>query len=71
MSIVYFIPEKDISDLKALMKNTTLRDNIHIQYVIQKNASVYPINALRNRAVDAVKTSHFYISDMDVWPSRR
>ena len=71
MSIVYYIPEEDVSDLQSRMKSAKLRDNIHIQYVIRENASMYPVNALRNRAVDAVQTSHFYISDMDVWPSRR
>ena len=71
MSIIYYIPEEDVSDLKARMKSTKLRDNIHIQYVIRENASMYPVNALRNKAIDAVQTSYFYISDMDVWPSRR
>lgn len=34
------------------------------------NRSVYPINHLRNLAIDHVRTSHFWLTDMDMWPSR-
>ena len=29
----------------------------------------YPINMLRNIALDHVKTSHFWLADMDMWPA--
>ena len=32
------------------------------------NAS-YPINTLRNLAIRAVRTSHFIVLDVDLWPS--
>lgn len=28
----------------------------------------YPVNRLRNVAVRAVKTSHFLMTDIDIWP---
>ncbi|CAN0385190.1 unnamed protein product, partial [Ectocarpus sp. 13 AM-2016] len=28
----------------------------------------YPVNRLRNVAVKAVKTSHFLMTDIDIWP---
>ena len=28
----------------------------------------YPINFLRNAAIRAAATSHFFVCDMDVWP---
>ncbi|CAN0580433.1 unnamed protein product, partial [Ectocarpus sp. 12 AP-2014] len=28
----------------------------------------YPVNRLRNVAVKAVKTSHFFMTDIDIWP---
>ena len=33
------------------------------------NETVYPINILRNIAIRGVQTSHFFLSDMDFWPS--
>ena len=29
----------------------------------------YPYNALRNIAIQRVATSHFWVMDMDMWPS--
>ena len=29
----------------------------------------YPTNALRNIAIQRVATSHFWVMDMDMWPS--
>lgn len=34
--------------------------------VLQK---VYPINRLRNIAISNVKTTHFIVFDMDMWPA--
>ena len=31
---------------------------------------IYPLNRLRNIAIESVSTSHFVLFDMDVWPSR-
>lgn len=30
---------------------------------------IYPINRLRNIAITNVKTSHFIVLDMDMWPA--
>lgn len=34
--------------------------------VLQK---IYPINRLRNIAINNVKTTHFIVFDMDMWPA--
>ena len=31
----------------------------------------YPINMLRNIALNHVSTSHFWLADMDMWPACR
>ena len=31
---------------------------------------MYPINTLRNLAIENVRTTHFWLTDMDMWPSR-
>lgn len=33
--------------------------------------NLYPVNALRNLAISEVRTTHFLLTDMDLWPSRR
>ena len=34
-------------------------------------SSVYPINRLRNLAIGNVRTTHFVVFDMDMWPACR
>ena len=46
-----------------------LESRISIVLSLQKDPSVYPINALRNIAINNARTSHFFMSDMDMWPS--
>ena len=41
-----------------------------IQYSLYKSTSSdYPINKLRNMAIKRIHTTHFYLCDMDFWPS--
>ena len=39
-----------------------------ITYISQQETP-YPINKLRNIAISFVHTSHFWVADMDMWPS--
>ena len=61
---------KDENHFRTMEKDLQLRSNIHLECVIKMEGLAFPINHLRNIAVDHVKTSHFYLSDMDIWPSR-
>ena len=49
------------SDLRGLVTQLNFRQ--------RERSEPYPINALRNRAVAAVRTSHFLVCDVDLWPS--
>lgn len=69
MSIVYFFPPENLTLFEELKANTTLRPNMLISYELQTDPDVFPINLLRNRAIDQVQTTHFWLADMDVWPS--
>lgn len=42
-----------------------LVDATHSQF------SSFPVNMLRNLAIRNVKTSHYMIMDMDMWPTRK
>ena len=46
-----------------------LEERVSIVLYLQSNSSLYPINKLRNVAIQNVRTSHFFMSDMDMWPS--
>ena len=69
MSIVYYIPEENMTVFNELRANTILRDNIRIKYFIQTDPTYFPINFLRNQAIENVVTTHFWLADMDVWPT--
>ena len=52
-----------------IKRQLQLEERVSIVLYLQKNASIYPINALRNLAIRNVETTHFFMSDMDMWPS--
>lgn len=70
MSIIYYITPEEVKEFQRLKKTSNIRPNMNINYVIQNDPNIYPLNTLRNMAIAQVQTSHFYLSDMDVWPSR-
>ena len=70
MSIVYYIAPEQVAEFKRLYQMSSLRPNMKVNYVVQEDPLLYPVNKLRNMAIAQVETTHFYLSDMDVWPSR-
>lgn len=46
-----------------------LDSRIALNLYMQTDENLYPINLLRNIAIRNVKTSHFFMTDMDMWPS--
>lgn len=69
MSIVYFFPAENLTDYEELRATSDLRENMIISYMLEENPDIFPINTLRNKAIDQVQTTHFWLSDMDVWPT--
>lgn len=39
-----------------------------VEYIAADN-STYPINTLRNMAIANTNTNHFWLTDLDFWPS--
>ena len=66
-----FLTNKDQQAYEKALINTPLDARIHIVLYNASDNSVYPINALRNLAIENVKTTHFWLADMDMWPSRK
>lgn len=69
MSIAMFIltTEKDEFQKKVLESAFDKRLSI-VEYIASDN-STYPINKLRNMAIANTKTNHFWLTDLDLWPS--
>ena len=64
-----FITRTNEKDYRQAMSSNTYPDRLHITEFIAEDNKNYPINMLRNLAIEAVKTSHFWLADMDMWPS--
>ena len=67
--IAMFITKANEKDFRKAMQENTYPDRLHLTEYLAKDNTNYPINMLRNLAIDAVKTSHFWLADMDMWPS--
>ena len=52
------------------MKTIDAPKRLNIISYFSDVADPYPINKLRNIALDHVQTSHFWLADMDMWPGR-
>ena len=46
-----------------------LENRVSIVLRMQTEDGFYPINELRNLAIRYTTTSHFFLTDMDMWPS--
>ena len=69
--MAFFLPiySKQIFDDYLQMYDLPKRFTV-ITYISQQETP-YPINKLRNIAISFVHTSHFWVADMDMWPSSR
>ena len=70
MSIIFYVLPTEVEEYRRLYKTSPIRPNMKISYLVQEDPLFYPVNKLRNMAISQVQTTHFYLSDMDVWPSR-
>ena len=50
-------------------RNSFFPKSTHIIPYLSKVPTEYPYNKLRNLALKEVTTSHFWVMDMDMWPS--
>ena len=68
ISVAIYTPPEGVSKIITFLRNSNFPSRL-IVTLISDSGSDYPINALRNYAIKAAPTSHFYLSDMDVWPT--
>ena len=51
MSIVYYIAPEQVAEFKHLYQTSSLRPNMKVNYVVQEDPLLYPVNKLRNMAI--------------------
>lgn len=69
-SITVSYTSKHEASTHNAIKRMDLPERFQIHYYKRESSKVYPINVLRNLAIRGVKTSHFWLTDMDMWPTR-
>ncbi|KAK8808485.1 hypothetical protein WA158_008386 [Blastocystis sp. Blastoise] len=71
MSIAVYMNKSEIAKFEAYRQTTEIFPRMKLtSLVVQDTSKEYPINKLRNIAIKHVETSHFWIADMDMWPTK-
>lgn len=60
----------EFKEITALLRQYEIPASMRIIILVRKNDMTFPINRLRNIAINLVKTTHFLVFDMDMFPSR-
>ena len=68
MYIVIGVEQNEISHINEYMSVLNEYPQIGYQF-FETNNTYYPINKLRNIAIKNINTTHFFVCDMDFWPS--
>ncbi|KAK8805808.1 hypothetical protein WA158_002464 [Blastocystis sp. Blastoise] len=55
--------------INILTENSYFGPRVSLYQYYSNNPNVYPINLLRNIAIKNIKTTHFWLTDMDMWPA--
>lgn len=66
---VFIISSEDEQALNALLTQNLLPKTITLTRYYSPTPTEYPYNKLRNMALKKISTSHFWVMDMDMWPS--
>ena len=70
LSIAVCVLDKENSMYSWYMRNNAFESRLHVTEYHAKTNAQYPINKLRNLAIESVQTTHLWLTDMDMWPSR-
>ena len=68
-SIAFFLYGQSAEIYQNVIKTMQIPKRMNIIPHFSENAEPYPINMLRNIALDQVQTSHLWLADMDMWPA--
>ncbi|KAK8818484.1 hypothetical protein WA577_003787 [Blastocystis sp. JDR] len=68
ISVALHLDDENSQSIRLFMNQHTLPQRFRISYV-KDNSGHYPINRLRNVAINNTLTSHFWLTDIDIWPA--
>lgn len=68
ISVVVHCHPSHIEDILSFFQTASFPNRL-ILTMVTSSSDDYPINTLRNIAIEAAPTSHFMVFDMDVWPT--
>lgn len=69
LSITFFLYGEGATVYEQVIKSLDVPKRLNIIAYFSDSAEPYPINKLRNIAIDQVQTTHFWLADMDMWPA--
>lgn len=69
ISVGLFLTPSDKAIYDKFISESSLPERLHFTIFMAESKDQYPINHLRNLAIEAVRTSHLWLTDMDMWPS--
>lgn len=65
--ISYLLPQQQT--ILSYLGSHSFPSRLTILLVLQQQETIFPINSLRNLAIQSIQTSHFLLLDMDLWPT--
>ena len=68
MSVVIYVKQGEQRQVIERIKSMNLERRLSFIIYISKTDN-YPVNKLRNLAIVHSQTNHFWLADMDMWPS--
>ena len=70
LSITIHLKEDEVKEFTERIKADQFPSRLSLVQYISTQPNIYPINKLRNLAIRNVQTDHFWLTDLDMWPSR-
>ena len=69
ISMAFFLYGEGAHIYQQAIQQMDIPKRMNVIAYFGDSANPYPINMLRNIAMDHVTTSHFWLADMDMWPA--
>lgn len=68
ISVSIHVDDENAQSIRVYMSQHIFPERVRLSYV-KDNSGHYPINRLRNVAISNTITSHFWLTDIDIWPA--
>ena len=69
LSITLCLKPEEVTEINKRLEADHFDSRLSIVQYVATNPNIYPINKLRNIAIRNVRTDHFWLTDLDMWPS--